>query len=203
MCGTVCGLHLGSPDNDSPADRDFRGAAVSSGGVQGGVQCQTWRCPVAVSSVRRCPGRCPVSDFVLGFETRNRGGVQCPVSSVRLCSWFRNQKQRRCPVSDFVLGFETRNREGTDGATQLLRSGRGYPASGTRRRCPVSDFVFTHVHLGFHKKRAAPVCMILVISLEARPRAGAIKAAKATQATDLMVFPAISTPFGSILQPSG
>jgi hypothetical protein len=25
-------------------------------------------------------------------------------------------------------------------------------------------FVFTHGHLGFHKKRAAPVCMILVIS---------------------------------------
>ena len=61
-------------------------------------------------------------------------------------------------------------------------------------------FVFTHGHFGFHKKRAAPVCMILVIFLEARPRAGAIKA---TQATDLMVFPAISTPFGSILQPSG
>jgi hypothetical protein len=64
-------------------------------------------------------------------------------------------------------------------------------------------FVFTHGHFGFHKKRAAPVCMMLVISLEARPRAGAIKATKATQATDLMVFPAISTPFGSILQPSG
>ena len=48
-------------------------------------------------------------------------------------------------------------------------------------------FVFTHGHFGFHKKRAAPVCMILMIFLEARPRAGAIKA---TQATDLMVFPA-------------
>jgi len=32
--------------------------------------------------------------------------------------------------------------------------------------------------------------MILVIFLEARPRAGAIKATQATQATDLMVFPA-------------
>ena len=50
--------------------------------------------------------------------------------------------------------------------------------------------VFTPGHLGYHKKRAAPVCMILVIFLEARPRAGAIKATKATQATDLMVFPA-------------
>ena len=36
------------------------------------------------------------------------------------------------------------------------------------------------------KKRAASVCMILAISLEARPRAGAIKATQATQATDLM-----------------
>jgi hypothetical protein len=48
-------------------------------------------------------------------------------------------------------------------------------------------FVFTHGHFGLHKKREAPACMILVIFLEARPRAGAIKA---TQATDLMVFPA-------------
>jgi hypothetical protein len=47
-------------------------------------------------------------------------------------------------------------------------------------------FVFTHGHFGFHKKRAASVCMILAISLEARPRAGAIKATQATQATDLM-----------------
>ena len=46
--------------------------------------------------------------------------------------------------------------------------------------------VFTHGHFGFHKKRAASVCMILAISLEARPRAGAIKATQATQATDLM-----------------
>src|SRR5271157_3420674 len=29
-------------------------------------------------------------------------------------------------------------------------------------------FVFTHGHFGCHNKRAAPVCMILVISLEAR-----------------------------------
>ena len=35
---------------------------------------------------------------------------------------------------------------------------------------------------------AAPACMILMIFLEARPRAGAIKA---TPATDLMVFPAV------------
>jgi hypothetical protein len=55
-----------------------------------------------------------------------------------------------------------------------------------------AGFVFTHGHFGFHKKRAAPVCMILVISLEARPAAGAIKATQATQATDLMVFPAVS-----------
>jgi len=41
-------------------------------------------------------------------------------------------------------------------------------------------FVFTHGHFGFHKKRAASVCMILAISLEARPRAGAIKATQAT-----------------------
>ena len=34
--------------------------------------------------------------------------------------------------------------------------------------------------------------MILVISWEARRRAGAIKATKATQATNLMVFPAVS-----------
>ena len=49
-------------------------------------------------------------------------------------------------------------------------------------------FVFTHGHFGFQKQRAAPVCMILMIFLEARPRAGAIKA---TPATDLMVFPAV------------
>ena len=49
-------------------------------------------------------------------------------------------------------------------------------------------FVFTHGHFGFQKQRAAPVCMILMMSLEARPRAGAIKA---TPATDLMVFPAV------------
>jgi len=42
------------------------------------------------------------------------------------------------------------------------------------------------------KKSAASVCMILVISWEARRRAGAIKATKATQATNLMVFPAVS-----------
>ena len=57
---------------------------------------------------------------------------------------------------------------------------------------PVVDgfggFVFTHGHFGFQKQRAAPVCMILMIFLEARPRAGAIKA---TPATDLMVFPAV------------
>ena len=47
---------------------------------------------------------------------------------------------------------------------------------------------FTHGHFGFQKQRAAPVCMILMIFLEARPRAGAIKA---TPATDLMVFPAV------------
>ena len=45
-------------------------------------------------------------------------------------------------------------------------------------------FDFTHGHFGFHKKRAASVCMILAISLEARPRAGAIKAIQATQATN-------------------
>ncbi len=50
-------------------------------------------------------------------------------------------------------------------------------------------FVFSHGHFGFHKKSAASVCMILVISWEARRRAGAIKA---TQATNLMVFPAVS-----------
>ena len=49
-------------------------------------------------------------------------------------------------------------------------------------------FVFTHGHFGFQKQRAATVCMILMIFLEARPRAGAIKA---TPATDLMVFPAV------------
>ena len=49
-------------------------------------------------------------------------------------------------------------------------------------------FVFTHGHFGFQKQRAAPVCMMLMIFLEARPRAGAIKA---TPATDLMVFPAV------------
>ena len=49
-------------------------------------------------------------------------------------------------------------------------------------------FVFTHGHFGFQKQRAAPVCMILMIFLEARPRARAIKA---TPATDLMVFPAV------------
>ena len=49
-------------------------------------------------------------------------------------------------------------------------------------------FVFTHGHFGFQKQRPAPVCMILMIFLEARPRAGAIKA---TPATDLMVFPAV------------
>src|SRR5271157_2569753 len=32
VSGTVCGLHLGSPDNDSPAGRDFRGEA--GGGVR-------------------------------------------------------------------------------------------------------------------------------------------------------------------------
>ncbi len=57
---------------------------------------------------------------------------------------------------------------------------------------PVVDgfgsFVFTHGHFGFQKQSAAPVCMILMIFLEARPRAGAIKA---TPATDLMVFPAV------------
>ena len=57
---------------------------------------------------------------------------------------------------------------------------------------PVVDgfggFVFTHGHFGFQKQRAAPVCMILMIFLEARPQAGAIKA---TPATDLMVFPAV------------
>ena len=47
---------------------------------------------------------------------------------------------------------------------------------------------FTHGHFGFQKQRAALVCMILMIFLEARPRAGAIKA---TPATDLMVFPAV------------
>ena len=46
--------------------------------------------------------------------------------------------------------------------------------------------------LASHKKSAASVCMILVISWEARRRAGAIKATKATQATNLMVFPAVS-----------
>ena len=51
-----------------------------------------------------------------------------------------------------------------------------------------SGFVFTHGHFGFQKQRATPVCMILMILLEARPRAGAIKA---TPATDLMVFPAV------------
>jgi len=51
-----------------------------------------------------------------------------------------------------------------------------------------AGFVFTHGHFGFQKQRAAPVCMILMIFLEARPRAGAIKA---TPATDLMVFPAV------------
>ena len=56
----------------------------------------------------------------------------------------------------------------------------------------LGGFVFTHGHFGFQKQRAAPVCMILVIFLEARPRAGAIKATKATKATDLMVFPAVS-----------
>ena len=50
-------------------------------------------------------------------------------------------------------------------------------------------FVLTHGHFGFQKQRAAPACMILMIFLEARPRAGAIKA---TPATDLMVFPAVS-----------
>ena len=54
-------------------------------------------------------------------------------------------------------------------------------------------FVFSHGHFGFHRKSAASVCMILVISWEARRRAGAIKATKATQATDLMVFPAVSS----------
>ena len=49
-------------------------------------------------------------------------------------------------------------------------------------------FVFTHGHFGFQKQRTAPVCMILMIFLEARPRAGAIKA---IPATDLMVFPAV------------
>ena len=49
-------------------------------------------------------------------------------------------------------------------------------------------FVFTHGHFSFQKQRTAPVCMILMIFLEARPRAGAIKA---TPATDLMVFPAV------------
>ena len=57
---------------------------------------------------------------------------------------------------------------------------------------PVVDgfggFVFTHGHFGFQKQRAAPVCMILMIFLKARPRAGAIKT---TPATDLMVFPAV------------
>ena len=57
---------------------------------------------------------------------------------------------------------------------------------------PVVDgfggFVFTHGQFGFQKQRAAPACMILMIFLEARPRAGAIKA---TPATDLMVFPAV------------
>ena len=42
------------------------------------------------------------------------------------------------------------------------------------------------------KPALAPACMILVISWEARPRAGAIKATQATPATDLMVFPAVS-----------
>ena len=50
-------------------------------------------------------------------------------------------------------------------------------------------FVFSHGHFGFHKKSAASVCMILVISWEARRQAGAIKA---TPATNLMVFPAVS-----------
>ena len=53
-------------------------------------------------------------------------------------------------------------------------------------------FVLSHGHFGFHNKSAAPACMILVISWEARRRAGAIKATQATQATDLMVFPAVS-----------
>ena len=54
--------------------------------------------------------------------------------------------------------------------------------------CGFGGFVFTHGHFGFQKQRTAPVCMILMIFLEARPRAGAIKA---TPATDLMVFPAV------------
>ena len=69
------------------------------------------------------------------------------------------------------------------------------PLSTRTLRCtalPVVDgfggFVFTHGHFGFQKQRTAPVCMILMIFLEARPRAGAIKA---TPATDLMVFPAV------------
>ena len=66
----------------------------------------------------------------------------------------------------------------------------------TPRSLGLGGFVFTHGHFGFHKKRAAPVCMILVISLEAHPRPGAIKATQATQATDLMVFPA-PEPAGS------
>jgi hypothetical protein len=56
----------------------------------------------------------------------------------------------------------------------------------------LGGFVFTHGHFGFHKKRAAPACVILMIPLEARPRARAIKATQAIQATDLMVFPARS-----------
>jgi hypothetical protein len=50
-------------------------------------------------------------------------------------------------------------------------------------------FVFTHGHFGFHKKHAAPVCMILVISWKLTREQ---EQSKPPKATDLMVFPAVS-----------
>ena len=74
-------------------------------------------------------------------------------------------------------------------ATKALRNARkGEGRSTVGATVSFGGFVFTHGHFGFQKQRAAPVCMILMIFLEARPRAGAIKA---TPATDLMVFPAV------------
>ena len=79
--------------------------------------------------------------------------------------------------------------------TTTRNTARNAKTPGQKARilsCVSGRCVFSHGHFGFHKKSAAPMCMILVISWEARRRAEAIKATKATQATNLMVFPAVS-----------
>ena len=114
------------------------------------------------------------------------------------------QGRRRCRVAradrdSQVSALGVGLRSGAPfGCTHRIAHRKRGPLSTRTLRCTLpfqlsmafcfGGFVFTHGHFGFQKQRPATVCMILMIFLEARPRAGAIKA---TPATDLMVFPAV------------